>query len=93
MIATDDRDMETERRSGKDAMLSGNIAETKAFLEDINWCNAQGFTNVNVFTDGLLSSKFSFFSVVEVNCSVSQTAHKLAKAILKGDVAGFVLCL
>ncbi|KAF7146840.1 hypothetical protein RHSIM_Rhsim03G0008300 [Rhododendron simsii] len=40
-ITSDDRDVETERRSGKDAMLSGNIAEAKAFLEDINWCNAQ----------------------------------------------------
>ncbi|KAI8562110.1 hypothetical protein RHMOL_Rhmol03G0009200 [Rhododendron molle] len=80
----------------KDAMLSGNIAEAKAFLEDINCWSAQGFTNVNVFKDSLLlvkflSSKFSFFSVVEVSRSGSQTAHLLFELKLsKSTIDEFV---
>lgn len=99
-------EQEVERRSGKLAMLSANMAEGKACLEAVTWCLDQAIgilINATVLTDSLLlvrflrkdlvpdisdiwllSTKFSSLSVVKVNRSVIQTAHKLVKATLKG---------
>ncbi|KAF7135994.1 hypothetical protein RHSIM_Rhsim08G0208200 [Rhododendron simsii] len=69
MLETDDRrkedltgaEQEVERRSGKLAMLSANMAEAIACLEAVKWCLDQAIgilINATVLKDSLLLVRF-----------------------------------